>query len=123
MALSRIAREVKTSATLAITAKAKQLKAKGVDVIGFGAGEPDFDIRKCKKRSDSGNQRWLQQIYPYLRRTRIKEAICEKLLKDNKLKYNPSQIIVSAGAKQSILNTVLVLCDTGDEAIIPTPIG
>jgi len=122
MALSRIAREVKTSATLAITAKAKQLKAKGVDVIGFGAGEPDFDIpENVKNAAIQAIKDGYNKYTPTSGAPELKEAICEKLLKDNKLKYNPSQIIVSAGAKQSILNTVLVLCDTGDEAIIPTP--
>ena len=122
MTLSRIAREVKTSATLAITAKAKQLKAKGVDVIGFGAGEPDFDIpENVKNAAIQAIKDGYNKYTPTSGAPELKEAICEKLLKDNKLKYNPSQIIVSAGAKQSILNTVLVLCDTGDEAIIPTP--
>ncbi|MBU6392029.1 MAG: pyridoxal phosphate-dependent aminotransferase [Planctomycetes bacterium] len=122
MALSRIAREVKTSATLAITAKAKQLKAKGVDVIGFGAGEPDFDTpENVKNAAIQAIKDGYTKYTPTSGAPALKEAICEKLLNDNHLKYTPSQVIVSAGAKQSILNIVLVLCDTGDEAIIPTP--
>ena len=122
MALSRIAREVKTSATLAITAKAKQLKAKGVDVIGFGAGEPDFDTpENVKNAAIQAIKDGYTKYTPTSGAPALKEAICEKLLKDNHLKYTPSQVIVSAGAKQSILNIVLVLCDTGDEVIIPTP--
>ena len=122
MALSRIAREVKTSATLAITAKAKQLAAKGIDVIGFGAGEPDFDIpENVKNAAIKAINDGYNKYTPTSGAPELKEAICEKFSKDNRLKYNPSQIIVSAGAKQSILNIVLVLCDTGDEAIIPTP--
>ena len=122
MALSRIAREVKTSATLAITAKAKQLAAKGIDVVGFGAGEPDFDIpENVKNAAIKAINDGYNKYTPTSGAPELKEAIGEKLYKDNHLKYNPSQIIVSAGAKQSILNIVLVLCDTGDEAIIPTP--
>ena len=122
MALSRIAHEVKTSATLAITAKAKQLKAKGIDVIGFGAGEPDFDVpENIKNAAIKAIKDGYNKYTPTSGAPELKEAICEKLLKDNKLKYSPSQVIVSAGAKQSILNVVLVLCDAGDEAIIPTP--
>jgi aspartate aminotransferase len=122
MSLSRIAREVKTSATLAITAKAKQMKAKGIDVISFGAGEPDFDTPTNVKNAaikaiNDGHTKYT----PTSGTPALKEAICEKLLKDNQLEYTPSQIIVSAGAKQSILNIVLVLCDKGDEAIIPAP--
>ncbi|MFO0792818.1 MAG: pyridoxal phosphate-dependent aminotransferase [Candidatus Brocadiaceae bacterium] len=122
MALSRIAREVKTSATLAITAKAKQLAAKGVDIIGFGAGEPDFDVPENVKNAAIKAIRDGHNKYtPTSGAPDLKEAISEKLLKDNNLKYSPSQILVSAGAKQSILNVVLVVCDIGDEAIIPVP--
>ena len=122
MALSRIAREVKTSATLAITAKAKQLAAKGIDIVGFGAGEPDFDVpENVKNAAIKAINDGYSKYTPTAGAPELKEAICEKLYKDNLLKYNPSQIIVSAGAKQSILNIVLVLCDTGDEAIIPIP--
>ncbi|MCF6155226.1 MAG: pyridoxal phosphate-dependent aminotransferase [Candidatus Brocadia sp.] len=122
MALSRIAREVKTSATLAITARAKQLVTKGVDVIGFGAGEPDFDTpENVKNAAIKAIKDGYTKYTPTSGAPVLKEAICEKLFKDNHLKYNPSQIIVSAGAKQAILNIVLVLCDTRDEAIIPTP--
>lgn len=122
MTLSRIAREVKTSATLAITAKAKQLAAKGVDVIGFGAGEPDFDTpENVKNAAIKAIKDGYTKYTPTAGAPVLKEAICEKLLNENHVKYNPSQIIISAGAKQAILNIVLVLCDTGDEAIIPTP--
>lgn len=122
MALSRIAREVKTSATLAITARAKQLSAKGVDVIGFGAGEPDFDTpENVKNAAIKAIKDGYTKYTPTSGSPVLKEAICEKLFKENHLKYNSSQVIVSAGAKQAILNIVLVLCDTGDEAIIPAP--
>lgn len=117
MALSRIAREVRTSATLAITAKAKQLVAKGIDVINFGAGEPDFDTpENIKNAAIKAIKDGCTKYTPTAGTLVLKEAICEKLYKDNGLTYNPAQIIVSAGAKQSILNIVLVLCDRGDEA-------
>lgn len=122
MMLSRIAREVKTSATLAITAKAKQLAAKGIDVINFGAGEPDFDTpENIKNAAIKAIKDGYTKYTPTSGAPALKEAICEKLYRDNHLKYNPSQIMVSAGAKQAILNIVLVLCDIGDEAIIPVP--
>ncbi|MEP9411533.1 MAG: pyridoxal phosphate-dependent aminotransferase [Candidatus Brocadia sp.] len=122
MTLSRIAREVKTSATLAITARAKQLAAKGIDVIGFGAGEPDFDVpENVKNAAIKAIKDGYNKYTPTSGAPELKEAICEKLLRDNQLKYTPSQILVSAGAKQAILNVVLVLCDAGDEAIIPSP--
>lgn len=122
MMLSRIAREVKTSATLAITAKAKQLAAKGVDVINFGAGEPDFDTpENVKNAAIKAIKDGYTKYTPTSGAPALKEAICEKLYRDNCLKYNPSQIIVSAGAKQAILNIVLVLCDIGDEVVIPAP--
>lgn len=122
MALSRIAREVRTSATLAITAKAKQLAAKGIDVINFGAGEPDFDTpENIKNAAITAIKNGYTKYTPTAGTPVLKEAICEKLYKDNELTYNPSQIIVSAGAKQSIFNIILVLCDRGEEAIIPSP--
>jgi len=122
MILSRIAREVQGSATLAITAKAKQLVADGIDVIGFGAGEPDFDTpENIKEAAIKALKDGFTKYTPTAGAPALKEAICEKLMKENQLKYTPSQIIVSAGAKQSLCNIVLVLCDTGDELIIPAP--
>ncbi|MCF6159138.1 MAG: pyridoxal phosphate-dependent aminotransferase [wastewater metagenome] len=122
MTLSRIAREVKTSATLAITTKAKQLAAQGIDIMSFGAGEPDFDTpENIKDAAIKAIKDGYTKYTPTSGAPPLKEAICEKLYHDNTLQYSPSQVIVSAGAKQSILNIVLVLCDTGDEAIIPSP--
>ncbi|MCF6148623.1 MAG: pyridoxal phosphate-dependent aminotransferase [Candidatus Kuenenia sp.] len=122
MVLSRVAREIQASATLAITAKAKQLAAEGKDVIGFGAGEPDFDTpENIKTAAIKAIKDGFTKYTPTSGTPKLKEAICEKLFKENNLKYSPSQILVSAGAKQSICNIVLVLCDIGDEVIIPTP--
>ncbi|MDR4506726.1 MAG: pyridoxal phosphate-dependent aminotransferase [Candidatus Brocadiaceae bacterium] len=122
MELSRVAREVQASATLAITAKAKQLKDNGVDVIGFGAGEPDFDTpENIKNAAITAIKEGFTKYTPTAGTTELKMAICEKLYKDNTLRYNPSQIIVSAGAKQAIANIILALCEKGDEVIIPAP--
>ncbi len=122
MVLSRVAREIQASATLAITAKAKQLAAEGKDVIGFGAGEPDFDTpENIKNAAIKAIKNGFTKYTPTSGTPKLKEAICEKLFNDNHLKYTPSQILVSAGAKQSICNIALVLCDAGDEAIIPSP--
>lgn len=122
MVLSRVAREIQASATLAITAKAKQLAAEGKDVIGFGAGEPDFDTpENIKNAAIKAIKNGFTKYTPTSGVPKLKEAICEKLFNDNHLKYASSQILVSAGAKQSICNIALVLCDTGDEAIIPSP--
>ena len=113
---------ISSSMTLAITAKAKQLKQQGVDVISFGAGEPDFNtpenIRNaaCERIQAGGIGYTEASGLPAL-----KAAICNKLLKDNGLTYAPAQIVVSTGAKQSLYNTLQALCNPGDEVILPSP--
>lgn len=110
------------SMTLAITAKAKQLKAEGVNIVSFGAGEPDFNtpeyIRKAAiaQIEKGGNGYTAASGLPEL-----KKAICNKLKKDNDLEYVESQIVVSNGAKHSLANTLQALCNPGDEVIIPSP--
>lgn len=122
MAISQRAKNISPSPTLAITAKAKQLKAEGVDVIGFGAGEPDFDTpQNVKEAAIKAIEAGLTKYTPTSGLLELREAICEKLRKDNKLEYTPAEIIVSSGAKDSLYNTIMVLCDKGDEVIIPTP--
>ena len=107
---------------MAITAKAKELKAKGVDVIGFGAGEPDFDTPEHIKESaikaiENGFTKYTSPAgIPELR-----EAIAEKLLKENRINYEPSQIVVTDGAKQALFSLMLSVVDEGDEVIIPSP--
>jgi aspartate aminotransferase len=107
---------------LGITAKAKKMKAEGIDVIGFGAGEPDFDtpenIKEAAKRAiDSGFTKYT----PTSGIPELKDAICEKFKRDNGLDYGREEVLVSCGAKHSIFNAVLALCGKGDEVILPSP--
>jgi aspartate aminotransferase len=118
---SRI-REVGASSTLEITAKAKRMQNEGIDVVSFGAGEPDFDtpknIKEAAKRAiDEGFTKYT----PSGGTIELKEAICQKFKKDNNLEYKPSQVVVSCGAKHSLYNIIQVLCQKGDEVIIPSP--
>lgn len=121
MAISDRAMKASASATLAISAKARQLKAQGIDVIGFGAGEPDFDTPQNIK--DAAIKALLAGDTKYGARSAkaLNEAICNKLRNDNGLDYSPSQVIVSLGAKHSLYNAILTLCNPGDEVIIPSP--
>lgn len=122
MSLSQRALNVVGSLTLKIDALAKQMRADGKDVIGFGAGEPDFGtpqyiVDAGKKALDEGMTRYT----PASGMMNLKEAICEKLLKDNGLSYTPKNIIISNGAKHSLYNIFQALIDNGDEVIIPAP--
>ncbi|MCC5989149.1 MAG: pyridoxal phosphate-dependent aminotransferase [Pararhodobacter sp.] len=120
--LSDTLARVKPSATIAVTNKARELKAAGRDVIGLGAGEPDFDtpehIREAAKRAiDAGHTRYTAvDGIPEL-----KEAICAKFRRDNALEYKPSQITVSTGGKQVLYNALVATLNPGDEVIIPAP--
>ena len=122
MELSRKAQAIEPSLTLAITAKAKEMKEKGIDVISFSAGEPDFNtpkniINAAIKAMEDGNTKYTS-VNGILQ---LREAICKKLKDDNGLEYNPSQIVVSTGAKQSLANTFLAILNPGDEVIVSTP--
>jgi aspartate aminotransferase len=108
--------------TLAVTSKAKALKAQGVDVVGFGAGEPDFDtpdeIKEAAKRAiDEGFTKYT----PSAGIPELRKAICDKFKNDNGLDYPPEQVLVSCGAKHSIYNAVQALVDPGDEVIFQAP--
>ncbi|MBT3475404.1 pyridoxal phosphate-dependent aminotransferase [bacterium] len=122
MKLSKLARTLKPSATLAITAKAKELRSKGVDIIGFGAGEPDFDtpenIKLAAKESiDSGFTKYTAAGgIPEL-----KEAIRNRILTDYKIEYKNNEILIGSGAKHVLYNLFNVLVDKGDEVLIPAP--
>jgi len=113
---------ISPSATLAITAKAKQMKEEGIDVIGFGAGEPDFDtpayIKEAAKEAIDGG---FTKYTPTAGTRELKEAICQKFKDDNHLDYSIDEILVSCGAKHSIFNAILTLCNEGDEVILPSP--
>ncbi|MDI3518951.1 MAG: aspartate aminotransferase [Caldanaerobacter sp.] len=122
MNLSQNALQITPSMTLEITAKAKQLKAQGVDVIDFGVGEPDFDTPSyIKEAAIDAIKRGYTKYTPSSGIPELKKAICEKLLKDNGLSYTPEQIVVSNGAKHSIYNALSAILNPGDEVIIPVP--
>ena len=122
MKLSKKALSINPSSTLAIDAKAKRMKAQGLNIIGFGAGEPDFDTpdhikNAAKKAIDEGFTKYT----PSSGTLELKEAICKKLERENGLNYKPSNIVVSNGAKHSLLNTFQTICNPEDEVIIITP--
>lgn len=110
------------SATLAMAAKARELRAQGKDIISLSLGEPDFAIpdfvKEAAKQAIDQNYNKYSPVDGYLE---LKEAICEKFKKDNNLTYAPSQIIVSTGAKQCLSNVALAMLNPGDEVILPTP--
>ena len=122
MKISQRAQSVPPSATIAVTARAKELKAQGVDVVGFGAGEPDFDTPQYIKEAaiqaiQSGQTKYTAAAgIPELRKT-----IAEKLAKDNGLTYSPDQIIVNIGGKHSVYEAMQAVLDPGDEVLLPTP--
>lgn len=114
--------KVKPSETLAITAKANALRAQGRDVIGFGAGEPDFDTPDhIKKAAIQAIEAGFTKYTPVGGTDELKDAIIRKLNVDNHLEYKRSQIVVSCGAKHSLYNLAQALFEEGDEVIIPSP--
>lgn len=122
MILSRKAEQISPSITLAITAKAKKMKAEGIDVIGFGAGEPDFNTPEhIQQAGIQAIKNGLTKYTPASGIMELKEAIIEKFKKDNELNYDHSQIIVSTGAKQCLANVFSATLNPGDEVIIPIP--
>ncbi|MGM0445962.1 MAG: pyridoxal phosphate-dependent aminotransferase [Bacillota bacterium] len=122
MELSKRAKKISASLTLAISAKANKLKADGEDVVSFGAGEPDFDTpgyicEAAREALEIGFTRYTAASgYDNL-----KEAVVQKLKRDNNLDYNKDQVIVSNGAKHSLFNTFQAILNPGDEVIIPVP--
>lgn len=122
MSISKKISSISPSLTLAITAKAKAMKAEGKSIIGFGAGEPDFNtpqhiIDAAKAALDKG----MTKYTPSSGVLELRQKIAQKIKKDSNLDYETSQIIVSSGAKHSIYNTMFALLEEGDEVIIPTP--
>ena len=114
--------EIKPSATLGITSKAKALKASGEDVIILAAGEPDFDTPQIiRNAAIAAINQGKTKYTPSSGTKSLKEAICSKFRTDNKLDYDLSEIVVSNGAKHSIYNALQVLCNPGDEVLIPSP--
>ncbi|WP_305768384.1 pyridoxal phosphate-dependent aminotransferase [Candidatus Epulonipiscium viviparus] len=122
MKISNLARNIAPSSTLAITAKAKELKESGIDVVGFGAGEPDFDTplhiaEAAKTAIDNGFTRYTPAsgIAP------LKAAVAKKFAQENGVHYEPSQIVVSNGAKHSLMNAFTAIISYMDEVILPAP--
>jgi aspartate aminotransferase len=122
MKLSKRARMIKPSPTLAITAKAKAMRAQGIDVISFGAGEPDFDTpQHIKDAAIAALQEGFTKYTPVGGIDELKEAICKKLQRENRVQYQKENILVSCGGKHSFYNMAQAFIDEGDEVIIPAP--
>jgi aspartate aminotransferase len=120
--ISKRVQSIKPSPTLAIDAKAKSLKEQGLDIINFGVGEPDFDTpQSIKNAAINAINSGFTKYCPVPGTLEVKNAIIEKLKKDNSLVYNPEQIIVSSGAKHSLYNLFQSIINDGDEVIVPAP--
>ena len=122
MKLGPLTKVLRPSPTLAVTMKAKALQKEGRDIIGFGAGEPDFDTPdNIKAAAIRAIQEGFTKYTPVGGIDELKDAVIEKLRKDNGLAYKRSQIVVSTGAKHTLFNMAQVLFGQGDEVIIPAP--
>lgn len=122
MKISKKAKQIPASMTLEISALVKQYKERGKRIVGFTAGEPDFNtpshiIERAKEALDIGFTKYtpVQGMMP------LRISICEKLKRDNNLEYNPSQIIICDGAKSALFHAIYAICDDGDEIILPAP--
>ncbi|WP_315114823.1 pyridoxal phosphate-dependent aminotransferase [uncultured Clostridium sp.] len=122
MILSRKGEGISSSITLAITARAKEMKANGIDIIGFGAGEPDFNTpENIQNAAIEAMKNGLTKYTPVSGIDELKEAIIEKFNIENGLMYSKSQIIISTGAKQALANLFLAILNPDDEVLVPTP--
>lgn len=120
--LSKKGLEISPSVTLEITAKAKEMKSKGIDVISFGAGEPDFNTpENIRKEGIRAIEEGLTKYTPASGIKELKEAVCAKFKKDNNIEYTPENIIISNGAKHSLFNALMAIINPGDEVIIGVP--
>ena len=122
MKLSRCVLSVEDSVTMAVSARANQLKGQGIDVVSFGAGEPDFDTPifikdLAKKALDEGHTKYA----PAAGLPELRKAIAHKLSAENGLTYEPGQIVVTCGAKHAVYQAIHAVIDPGDEVLIPTP--
>ncbi len=119
---SERAKQIDNSMTMAVTAKVAEMRQQGRRVIDLGAGQPDFDTPEPVKQAaieaiDAGFTKYT----PSRGLLELRQAICDKLRRENGVEYEPSQILVSCGAKQAIFNAILALCDPGDEVVVPQP--
>ncbi|GAC1425070.1 MAG: pyridoxal phosphate-dependent aminotransferase [Flavisolibacter sp.] len=122
MVLSSLLNRFSEPETLRMARLGRELRAKGIDIVDLSLGEPDFDtpahIKEAAKKAIDENWSHYSPVSGYVD---LKEAVCQKLQRDNHLSYKPENIVVSTGAKQSLANVILSLIDAGDEVIIPTP--
>ena len=120
--ISKLVSNISPSATFAVAAKARELKEKGVDIVSFAAGEPDFNtpenVKKVAVKAMDDNFTKYTAVEGILE---LKKAVCEKFKRDNNVEYEPSQIVVCNGAKQALNNAFLTICDPGDEVLLPAP--
>jgi aspartate aminotransferase len=120
--LSDTLARVKPSATIAVTNKARELAAAGRDIIGLGAGEPDFDtpqnIKEAAKRAIEAGKTKYTAVDGI---PELKQAICDKFRRENGLTYTPAQVTVGTGGKQTLYNALMATLNPGDEVIIPAP--
>ena len=122
MEISERAAQLTPSLTLSIDSKAKAMKAEGIDVCGFGAGEPDFDTPEHIKRAAiEALEAGFTKYTPSAGIPELRQAIADKLAADNGLNYRAGQVVVSNGAKHACYNAILATCQPGDEVIIPAP--
>jgi len=122
MDLSIRIKRIHPSATLGITARANKMKAEGIDVVSFGAGEPDFPTpQNVSKAGIEAIEKNFTRYTPSTGIVQLKEAIVDKFKKDNNLIYDMSQIVISCGAKHSLYNIFQAICNDNDEVIIPSP--
>ncbi|MBN2582994.1 MAG: pyridoxal phosphate-dependent aminotransferase [Planctomycetes bacterium] len=122
MRISKRTAGLTASITLAVSAKAKAMKAAGIDVVGFGAGEPDFDtpenIKVAAVKAINGG---FTKYTPATGMPELKAAVAEKLKKENGLTYDPAQVVITCGGKHALFGAMMALLDPGDEVVIPTP--
>jgi len=122
MKISQRAKSVPPSATIAVTARAKELKAQGIDVVGFGAGEPDFDTPEyIKEAAIRALKEGKTKYTPAAGIIELRTAIARKLERENGLKYTPEQIVVNIGGKHSVYEAMQAVLDPGDEVLLPRP--
>ncbi len=122
LTISKKASAISPSPTLAIDSKFKEMKKQGIPVVGFGAGEPDFNtpdnIKQAGIRAIEEN---ITKYTPASGTLELKQAVCDKIKRDTGLEYKPSNIVISNGGKHALTNTFMCICEPGDEVIIPTP--
>ena len=122
--ISKKAMGISPSPTLSIDSKFKEMKANGEDVVGFGAGEPDFDTpQHIKDAAIAAINAGKTKYTPAAGTLALRKAVADKFKRENGLDYKPSNIVVSNGAKHSLVNTFMAILNPGDEVIIPALLG